>query len=53
MNDWTQIICSVGFPIAMAVYLIVVFNKTLNELRDAVLKLTTLIETMIKKNDAL
>jgi hypothetical protein len=47
--DWTQLIGSVGFPIAITVYLIFTVNKTLQELRDTVLKLTTLIENLNKK----
>jgi hypothetical protein len=47
--DWTQLIGSVGFPIALSVYLIITMNKTLGEVRDTLLKLTALIENLNKK----
>ena len=42
------IIGSLGFPIAMCIYMTVTFNKTLEKLDDRILSLTVMVETLIK-----
>lgn len=49
INDITTLIGSVGFPIAMCVYMTVTFNKTLERLDDRILALSTRIDTLIDK----
>lgn len=49
INDITTLIGSVGFPIAMCIYMTVTFNKTLERLDDRILALSTRIDTLIDK----
>ena len=43
------LIGSVGFPIAMCLYMTVTFNKTLENLDDRILALSTRIDVLIDK----
>lgn len=43
------LIGSVGFPIAMCLYMTVTFNKTLENLDDRILALSTQINVLIDK----
>ena len=43
------LIGSVGFPIAMCIYMTVTFNKTLENLDDRILALSTQINVLIDK----
>jgi len=45
MDEIIQIVQNVGFPIAIAMYLLVVFGAKIDRLSDAVEKLATLIES--------
>ncbi len=45
-HELMQLIGNVGFPIAVAVYLLIRFEKRLEELRDAVLDLKVAIEKL-------
>ncbi len=38
--DWIQVVSSVGFPIAVASYLLFRMERIMTELRDAILALT-------------
>jgi len=49
MNDVLRAIADVGFPIVIAVYLLMVFGAKLDRLSDAVEKLTRYIEGLGKK----
>lgn len=49
VNDLITLIGSVGFPIAMCLYMTVTFNKTLETLDDRILALSTRIDTLIDK----
>ena len=49
VNDIITLIGSVGFPIAMCLYMTVTFNKTLETLDDRILALSTRIDTLIDK----
>jgi len=42
-TDFVTLISSVGFPIAVAVYLLLVMNKTLKELTQAIMNNTQAI----------
>ena len=50
MNDIIRAIADVGFPIVIAVYLLMVFGNKLDRLSDAVEKLTRYIEGLERKN---
>ena len=43
------LIGSVGFPIAMCLYMTVTFNKTLENIDDRILALSTRIDVLIDK----
>jgi len=49
MSDILRAIADVGFPIVIAVYLLMVFGTKLDRLSDAVEKLTRYIEGLSKK----
>ena len=49
MNDIIRAIADVGFPIVIAVYLLMVFGNKLDRLSEAVEKLTRYIEGLSKK----
>ena len=49
MNDIIRAIADVGFPIVIAVYLLMVFGNKLDRLSDAVEKLSRYIEGLGKK----
>ena len=49
MSDVLRAIADVGFPIVIAVYLLMVFGTKLDRLSDAVEKLTRYIEGLSKK----
>jgi hypothetical protein len=49
VNDIITLIGSVGFPIAMCLYMTVTFNKTLETLDDRILALSTRIDVLIDK----
>lgn len=49
VNDIITLVGSVGFPIAMCLYMTVTFNKTLETLDDRILALSTRIDTLIDK----
>ena len=55
MSTLVQLIGSLGFPIAMCVYMTVVLNKTLEKLDDRLLALSvrvdTLLDTLADKED--
>jgi hypothetical protein len=48
MNDILRAVADVGFPIVIAVYLLMVFGGKLDRLSDAVEKLTNFIEELKK-----
>jgi len=49
VNDIIRAIADVGFPIVIAVYLLMVFGNKLDRLSDAVEKLSRYIEGLGKK----
>ena len=49
MNDIIRAIADVGFPIAITVYLLMVFGGKLDRLSDAVEKLSRYVEGLGKK----
>lgn len=55
INGIVTLIGSLGFPIAMCIYMTVTFNKTLEKLDDRILSLSvridTLISTVIKEEE--
>jgi hypothetical protein len=48
MNDILRAVADVGFPIVIAVYLLMVFGKKLDRLTDAVEKLSRYVEGLGK-----
>ena len=52
MNDVLRAIADVGFPIVIAVYLLMVFGAKLDRLSDAVEKLTRYIEGLGKRDSS-
>jgi len=50
MSDVLRAIADVGFPIVIAVYLLMVFGAKLDRLSDAVEKLTRYIEGLGKRD---
>jgi hypothetical protein len=48
MEEWTGLIGSVGFPIAVTMFLLIERGKTLKELTGAINNLTLLIQSKIK-----
>jgi len=50
MNDIIRAIADVGFPIVIAVYLLMVFGAKLDRLSDAVEKLSRYIEGLGKRD---
>ena len=44
MEAWTQIIASVGFPVAISIYLLVYMQSELRQLTETILKLTEKID---------
>lgn len=44
----TDVISKVGFPIFVAVWMLIYMNKTLKELTDSINRLATLIESRLK-----
>ena len=50
MTDVLRAIADVGFPIVIAVYLLMVFGTKLDRLSDAVEKLTRYIEGLGKRD---
>ena len=50
MNDILRAIADVGFPIVIAVYLLMVFGAKLDRLSDAVEKLSRYIEGLGKRD---
>ena len=50
MTDWLRAIADVGFPIVIAVYLLMVFGAKLDRLSDAVEKLSRYIEGLGKRD---
>jgi hypothetical protein len=49
MNDMLRAIADVGFPIVIAVYLLMVFGSKLDRLTDAVDRLSYYVEGLGKK----
>jgi len=49
MNDIIRAIADVGFPIVIAVYLLMVFGNKLDRLSEAVEKLSRYVEGLGKK----
>jgi hypothetical protein len=49
MNDILRAVADVGFPIVIAVYLLMVFGKKLDRLTDAVEKLLRYVEGLNKQ----
>ena len=49
MNDILRAIADVGFPIVIAVYLLIVFGTKLDRLSEAVEKLSRYVEGLGKK----
>ena len=49
MNDIIRAIADVGFPIVIAVYLLMVFGNKLDRLSDAVEKLSHYVEGLGKR----
>lgn len=49
-TDWIQVVSSVGFPIAVAAYLLVRMEHILTELRDAIRSLSTQIKILDRTN---
>jgi len=49
MNDILRAVADVGFPIVIAIYLLVVFGKKLDRLSDAVEKLSRYVEGLNKQ----
>ena len=47
MSTLVQLIGSLGFPIAMCVYMTVVLNKTLEKLDDRLLSLAIRVDTLL------
>lgn len=47
MAALVQLIGSLGFPIAMCVYMTVVLNKTLSSLDDRLLSLSVRVDTLL------
>ena len=50
MNDIIRAIADVGFPIVIAVYLLMVFGTKLDRLSDAVEKLSRYVEGLSKRD---
>lgn len=48
-NELTQLISTIGFPIAVATYMMIKNEKSLKENNDLLQKLTFLIESLIDK----
>ncbi len=46
MEEIVNAISTVGFPIAISTYMIVVLNKSINTMNETLTKLTTLITKM-------
>lgn len=44
MEVWTQIIASVGFPVAVSIYLLIYIQSELKKLTETILKLTEKID---------
>lgn len=53
MSDMLRAVADVGFPIAIAVYLLVVFGNKLDRLSDAVEKLSRYVEGLGKASPPL
>ena len=49
MNDILRAVADVGFPIVIAIYLLMVFGKKLDRLTDAVEKLSRYVEGLNKQ----
>ena len=49
MNDILRAVADVGFPIVIAIYLLVVFGSKLDRLTDAVEKLSRYVEGLNKQ----
>ena len=47
MSTLVQLIGSLGFPIAMCIYMTVVLNKTLEKLDDRLLALSVRVDTLL------
>lgn len=47
INGIVTLIGSLGFPIAMCIYMTVTFNKTLEKLDDRILSLSVRVDTLI------
>jgi hypothetical protein len=52
MNDILRAVADVGFPIVIAVYLLVVFGSKLDRLSDAVEKLSRYVEGLNNRRDS-
>jgi len=50
MNDIIRAVADVGFPIVIAVYLLMVFGGKLDRLSDAVEKLSRYVEGLSKRD---
>ncbi len=49
MNDITSLISGVGFPIAVAVYLLIYMRKSLDSLKDVIAKNSEIIAKLYEK----
>lgn len=43
IDQWTRVVSSVGFPIGIAIYLLIRMESVITKLTDAVTKLTTVM----------
>lgn len=48
-NEFVQIIGNFGFPVALAIYLLVRFEKRIDKLRDSIDKLSNIINDLNKR----
>lgn len=49
MNELTSFISSVGFPIAMCIYMVLYNNKTIEKLSNTIAQNTIVIEKILTK----
>lgn len=47
-TDWVQVVSSVGFPIAVAAYLLFRMEGIIKELRDSIRDLTVMISSTLR-----
>lgn len=49
MNAWIEVITNVGFPIAVALYLLIYFRKTIDSLKDVISQNTAMMSRLMDR----